>query len=214
VAISGVRPGPQFAWLTCVVLVLTWTAFVDGRFYWPVLEGRIRYDTSHWQDDGPMRAAHAFIQKVSPSVDQNFFSVGTRDYSEYAPFDVETLQAIVGNDLVALPLSVPMPVQQALMRSGQFVPTFYNGEWSVLDATAEDRQLKELNASRWALIPQGLNPMWTETPESVALYLGSRLPYRTKRAPYVIGRRFVENLRTNWQPYAAVGPYEVYRRRN
>ena len=29
-------------------------------------------------------------------------------------------------------------------------------EWSVLDATAEDRQLKELNASRWALIPQGL----------------------------------------------------------
>ncbi len=214
VAISGMRPGPQFAWITCVILVLTWTAFVDGRFYWPVLEGRIRYDTSHWQDDRMMRAAHAFMQKVAPAVDHNFFSLGARNYSEYAPFDVVPLQAIVGNDPVALPLSVPMPVQQALQRSGQFAPTFYDGEWSVLDATAEDRQLKELNASRWALIPQGLNPMWTETPDNVALYLGPRLPYRAKREPYVIGRRFVENLKTNWQPYAAVGQYELYRRKN
>jgi hypothetical protein len=214
VAISGSRPGPQFAWVTCVVLILTWTAFVDGRFYWPVLEGRIRYDTSHWQDDRLMRAAHAFMQQVSPAVDHDFFSVGTRSYSEYAPFDVETLQAIVGNEPVALPLSVPMPVQQALKKSGQFVPTFYDGEWSVLDATAEDRQLMELNAMHWALIPQGLNPMWTETPDSVAPYLGSRLPYRTEREPYVIGRRFAENLKVNWEPYAAVGEYEVYRRRN
>ena len=84
VAISGMRPGPQFAWITFVILVLTWTAFVDGRFYWPVLEGRIRYDTSHWQDDRMMRAAHAFMQKVAPAVDQsNFFSLGARNYSEY-----------------------------------------------------------------------------------------------------------------------------------
>jgi hypothetical protein len=40
------------------------------------------------------------------------------------------------------------------------------------------------------------------------------LPYRTKREPYVIGRRFEENLKANWQPYSAVGKYEVYRRQN
>ena len=36
--------------------------------------------------------------------------------------------------------------------------------------------------------------MWTETPDNVALYLGPRLPYWAQREPYVIGRRFVENL--------------------
>jgi hypothetical protein len=214
VAISGKRPGPQFAWLTCIVLILTWTALLDRRFYWPVLEGRIRYDTSHWQDDRLMRAAHAFMQKVSPAVDEEFFSVGNRNYAEYEPFDLKSLQTIVGNDPVVLPLFVPAPVEEALKRSGQFVPTFYDYDWSILDASAEDRQLKELNASRWALLPQGQIPMWTETPANVALYLGQRLPYRAKREPYVIGRRFEENLEANWQRYAAVGNYEVYRRRN
>jgi hypothetical protein len=214
VAISDMQSRPQLALMTCVVLVLTWTAFVDGRSNWPMLEGRIRYDTSHWQDDGLMRAAHAFTQKASPAVDENYFSVGTRNYAEYGPFDLKGLQAIVGNDPVVLPLSVPMPVQEALERSGQFVPTFYDFDWSILDASAEDRQLKELNASRWALLPQGPIPMWTETPDSVAHYLGQHLPYRTKREPYVIGRRFEENLKANWQPYSAMGNYEVYRRQN
>jgi hypothetical protein len=214
VAISGMRPGPQFAWVTCVTLILTWTVFVDAHSYWPVLEGRIHYDTSHWQDHRLMRAAHAVMQEVSPAVDQHYFFPGTRDYAQYSPFDLNSLQAIVGNDPVVLPLSVPMTVQEALRRSGQFVPTFYNFDWSVLDASAEDRQLKELNASRWALLPQGQTLMWTETPDSVAPYLGQRLPYRTEREPYVIGRRFAENLKANWEPYAAVGEYEVYRRRN
>jgi hypothetical protein len=214
VAISELRPGQQLAWVTCVVLVLTWTAFVDAQFYWPVLEGRIRFDTSHWEDNRLMGAAHAFMQKVSPAVDEHFFSVDDRNYAEYEPFDLKSLQRIVGNDPVMLPLSVPMPVQEALKGSGQFVPTFYDCEWSVLDASAEDRRLKELNASRWALLPQNAKPRWTETPDSVAPYLGQRLPYRTKREPYVIGRRFEENLKANWRPYAAVGQYEVYRRRD
>ena len=32
---------------------------------------------------------------------------------------------------MALPLTVPLPVAEALKRSGQFVPTFYDREWSV-----------------------------------------------------------------------------------
>jgi hypothetical protein len=214
VAISDMGPGPQFAWVTCVVLVLAWTAYIDAHFYWPVLEGRIRYDTSHWQDHRLMGAAHSVMKKVSPAIDQRYFSAGARDYAEYSAFDLKGLQAIVGNDPVVLPLSVPIPVQEALRRSGQFVPTFYNFDWSVLDASAEDRQLTELNASRWALLPQGQTLLWTETPDSVAPYLGPRLPYRTKREPYVIGRRFAENLKANWQPYATLGDYEVYQRRN
>jgi len=218
VAISEVRFPQQLTWVTCVVLVLTWTAFVDDHIYWPWLQARIHYDAIHWQDDGLMRSAHAFMQKLSPAAEKRFFSPVTSDYAEYGPFDLKSLQAIVGNDPVALPLTMPLPVEEALKSSGQFVPTFYDCEWSILDASAEDRQIKEMNTSHWVLLPQGPTPMFTETSSSVAPYLGHRLPYRSpyriKREPYLIGRRFEENLQENWQPYAELGKYEVYRRRD
>ncbi len=218
VAISDMRPRHQIAWVTCVVLVAIFSAVVNDRFYWPLLRERIGYDISHWQDDDLMRAAHALTQKVSPAAAERYFSAGRVDYSDYGPFDLRSLRTIVGNDPVELPLSVPLPVEEALKSSGQFIPTFYDYEWSILDASAEDRQLKELNASRWALLPKGPIGMYIETPSSVAPFLGPRFPYRIpypiKREPYVIGRRFEANLKTNWQPYAELGKYEVYRRRD
>jgi hypothetical protein len=218
VAISDLQPYQQVTWVTCVVLVLTWTAFVDDHFYWPTLRARIRYDASHWRDDRLMRGVHASAEKLSPAAEKYCFSADASDFSDFEPFDLKRLQAIVGNDPVALPLTVPLPVEAALKRSGQFIPTFYDREWSVLDASAEDRQIKEMNASRWALLPKGPIAMYTETQDSVAPYLGHRLPYhspyRKKREPYVIGRRFQENLQANWQPYADVGKYEVFRRRD
>jgi hypothetical protein len=214
VAISEMRLTQQVAWVSCVVLVLTWTAYMDDQVFWGMLRTRIHYDTAHWQDDGVMRAAHAFTQKVSPAAERLIFSVGTNDFVDYAPFDLERLQAIVGNEPVELPLSLPLPVEEALKRSGQFVPTFYDCEWSILDATAEDRKLKEMDASRWLLLPQGPLPTWIETPSSITTYLGLGLPYRMKREPYVVGRRLAEDLKAKWQPYGEVGKYEVYRRRN
>jgi hypothetical protein len=218
VAVSDERPRWQVAWGTCVVLIVTWTAAVDDHYYWPVLEVSIRYDASHWQDDGLMRAAHALTQEVSRAAEKRIFSPGAVDYDDYGSFDLRKLQATVGNDPVALPVSVPLPVEEALKQSRQFVPTFYDYDWSILDASAEDRQLKELNASRWALLPRGPITMYTETPANVANFLDPRWPwrirYRIKRQPYVIGKRFEENLRLNWQPYTQVGTYQVYRRRN
>jgi hypothetical protein len=214
VAISEMRTAQQVAWVTCVVLVLTWTAYMDDQVFWGMLRTRIRYDTSHWQDDGVMRAAHAFTQKVSPAADRLIFSAGTNDFVDYAPLDLKRLQAIVGNEPVELPLSLPLPVQEALKRSGQFVPTFYDCEWSILDASAEDRQLAEMNKLRWVLIPQGPITTWTETPASIVPYIGIGLAYRTKREPYEVRRRLAEELKANWQPYGEVGRYEVYRRRD
>jgi hypothetical protein len=218
VAISEVRLRQQVAWMTCVALVLTWTAWVDDRAFLPVWRARINYDTSHWQDDGLMRAAHAFTRELSPAAERRLFPVGTADYADYQPFDLRSLKAIVGSDPVALPLSVPLPVEEALKRSGQFIPTFYDYDWSVLDASAEDRQINEMNTARWALLPQGPIKMYTETPSNVEAFLGHRLPYhspyRMKREPYVIGRRFQENLQANWQLYGEVGRYQVYRRRD
>jgi hypothetical protein len=217
VAISDARPREQVAWVTCVVLALIWSAFVDDRFYGGLVRARIYYDGSHWQDDGLMRAAHALTQKVSPAAEKLLFPTSTGDYADYEPFDLTGLRTIVGQDPVALPVTVPLPVEEALKKSGQFIPTFYEFEWSILDASAEDRQIKEMNASRWALLPKGPIKMYTETPDNVAAALGHRLPYHSpypvRHDPYVIGRRFQSNLQTNWQLYAEVGKYEIYRRR-
>ena len=45
-----------------------------------------------------MRAAHAFTQKFSPQAEKRLFSPGNGDYADYQPFDLKSLQAIVGND--------------------------------------------------------------------------------------------------------------------
>jgi hypothetical protein len=218
VAISDARPGQQAAWITCVVLAVIWTAFTDDHLIWPTYRARVHYDTTHWRDDGLMRAAYAVTMKLPPAAERAFFSAGAGDYLDDEPFDIESLDAIVGNDPVALPVSVPPQVEEALKSSGQFFPMFYNYDWSILDKSAEDRQIKEMNASRWALLPQGPVRTFTETPATVAPFLGPRWPYRlsywVKREPYMIGERLQENLRMNWQPYAEVGKYEVYRRRN
>ncbi len=47
-----------------------------------------------------------------------------------------------------LPLTVPLPVEDALRTSGQYVPTFYDREWSVLDTSAEDRRQEDQEEMR------------------------------------------------------------------
>ena len=37
--------------MSCVVLVLTWTAWVDDRSSLPLWKARVHYDLSHWQDE-------------------------------------------------------------------------------------------------------------------------------------------------------------------
>lgn len=218
VAISALRPYQQLLWVTCVVLILTWTAFVDDRFYWPVLRARVNYDVTHWHDHALMRAGHAVAQRLPSAAENHLFPSENLDSQGIEPFDLSRLQEIVGKASVVVPLTLPVPVERALMKSGQFVPTFYDREWSILDASAEDRQIKEMNAASWALLPKGPIGLFTETQDSIAPYLGHRLPYRSpyplKREPYVIGRRFQENLEKNWRSYAQVEGYEIYQRRD
>ena len=134
-------------------------------------------------------------RRFLPQPQSTSFRSGRTILWTIVPFDLKRLQAIVGNEPVELPLSLPLPVQEALKRSGQFVPTFYDCEWSILDASAEDRQLEEMHPSRWVLLPQGPITTWTETPASIVPYLGQRLPYRMKREPYAIRRRLAEDLK-------------------
>jgi hypothetical protein len=189
VAISEAKPRCQQIWMTCVVLVVVWSAYIDGRVYAAQLRKTIREDITNWR------------HPTTPG---------------YQPLDISRLQTIVGREPVFLPFTIPYPVEEALKRSGQFIPTFFDREWSILDASAEDRQLAEFNAAHWAILPVGFQPNFTETQQSIAPYLGHRLPYHSpypeKRTPYVVYNKFNQNLAVRWRLYQNLGEYDLYRR--
>jgi hypothetical protein len=121
-------------------------------------------------------------------------------------FNLERLQAIVGNDPVATPYNLPLPVEESLRASGQYTPSFYEFPY----VTVEDLQIDEFNRFKWALIPEGGPYVYVERPENLYLALGIQFPYRTRRPVYTVGLRFTQNLTENWKLRGKVGDFLVY----
>jgi hypothetical protein len=127
-------------------------------------------------------------------------------------FNLQSLQAIVGHDPVATPKVIPLSAEESLRISGQFIPTFYYYQMAILDTVGEDREIREFNSFRWALIPKGDEYRMAEVPEDLKFALGFQLPYRTKRRVYAVGLRFAKNLEEHWRVRGSVGQYLVYER--
>jgi hypothetical protein len=211
VAISYVRPRQQTVWAMCVATVLVWTAWVTIRPFRYPLEAVVVANIFYPRSGGVNPKPIALLRKIRPSAAERRLKSRPTDYE---PFDSDKLHALVGNATVATPHEVPLVVEDALKRSGQFEPSFYCFHIAVIDATAETRMVEELNASQWALLPSGDPDVFQyETPETTGDLVGFRLPYHSRRPPYVAGKLFESNLKTHWQPYAEIGPYELYKRR-
>jgi hypothetical protein len=125
-------------------------------------------------------------------------------------FDLQSLQAIVGHDSVVLPEWLPLQVETSLRAAGQYTPTFYYFQTAILDANAEDREIEELNQSKWTLIPQGTLHQYYEHAEEMKESVGFQLPYRSSRPIYAIGLKFDRNLQRNWKVQGHFGKYLVY----
>jgi hypothetical protein len=210
VAVSYLRPNQQTVWAACVTGSLLWTAYVNIQVYqgeWRVI---LPYGLLHRGNNDLESNAISWMQKLHHNGAGHYLEAAHR-YEMENSFEVNALQSIVGNAPVATPFGVPLAVEEALKRSGKYVPAFYFFQTAVLDTTAEDREIREFNTSQWALIPKGTSVIQTETPATSDIALGVALPYPTKRSPYMAGQRFGENLKTHWTLYGAVGTYEVYR---
>lgn len=194
VAISSRRIWEQITWGVFLGAAVLWMCNINRLVNWGEMssvvhaEHRVLRDISNGRHPGPEREVEA-------------------------QFNLKALQAIVGQDRVATPVEVTLPVENALRASGQYSPSFYYGDVAVFDVVAEDRYIKELNQSIWALIPEGPFSPHVERPEELAWALGFQLPYRTRRPVYALGVRFQKNLADNWQVQGKVGRYLIYRRR-
>jgi len=210
VAIGYDRPHRQRIWAVCVTLVLLWSAFLNIRVFRMELQITTRHEIFR-RDAGVLgRTVASGFRKFVPSVHKKQLEY---EQTFDVPIDMVRLQQIIGTDPIATPDLIPLAVEDQLRQSGQFTPSFYCFRTAILDQTAEQRQIKELNESRWmlGLTRAGLTDI--ETPSNSGYVLGFTLPYRDKRPPYVIGLLFRDNLKTNWQPAGEIGAYTVYRRR-
>ena len=191
VAISSKRPWQQIFWGGCLAIMFLWMININRHVNSFEMRPVLHSEAVAWRDAVEHRRPNR-VQEDDPG------------------FNLRSLQAIVGHAPVATPVEVPLPVEDSLRDSGQYTPSFYNFSFNLFDAAAEDRQIKEFNQSKWALIPAGERYGYIERPEGLKYALGVRLPYRTKRPIYVVGLRFAKNLDENWRVQGRVGIYLVY----
>lgn len=191
VAISSKRRWQQIAWGSCVAVMILWMCNINRRVNWFEIRPVLRSETIFCRDIVEGR------RPVSVPQDDGGFNLGS-------------LQAIVGRDPVATPEEIPLPVEESLRESRQYTPTFFHFSMSLLDADAEERQIKEFNQSKWALIPVGWKYGYVERPEDLKFVLGFAFPYRTRRPVYSVGLRFEQNLTENWRVRGKVGNFLVY----
>jgi hypothetical protein len=128
-----------------------------------------------------------------------------------SPFDVDRVQRIVGRSKVAVPLQVPLEVEEALRERDLYHPGFYLFEAGLFDRNSEEKKIAEMNGSSWALLPPE-EPRVEETIQNTAFVLGIAFPYKERRPTYVVGPLFMANLQHNWHPVATVDSYTLYRR--
>jgi hypothetical protein len=210
VAISCYGPRQQTFWVACVAGVFIWQTYLNIRLWSFEWRPALAYGIFQCRPDGFKHAALVFVRTHSLETAKRSLSITYRDHS----FDIKKLDAIVGNAPVATPLDLPLYVEEALKRSGQFTPSRYCITTNLLYAGAEDRDIQELNKSQWALIPKGTRMHWMESPADTRFALGIQLTYPAKHKPYVIGDQFNQNLADHWQPYGEVGIYDIYRHRS
>jgi hypothetical protein len=194
VAISSKRLWQQIVWGSCLALMFLWMCNINLRV--------------NWFEIGPVLHSEAARCRA---VVEGRRPIRVRE--DDRGFSLQSLQAIVGHDLVATPEEVPLAVEKSLRESGQYTPSFYCFSISVLDAAAEDRAIQELNESKWTLIPEGQAYGYVERPEDLKRVLWFQLPYpyRTRRPVYAVGMRFAKNLEENWRVQGRVGNYLVYK---
>jgi hypothetical protein len=187
VAISSRPRWQQIVWGACLAIVILWMCNINRHVNWFEMRPVLLAEAASFRDVVEGRPPRRIRQ-------------------DDEGFSLQSLQAIVGHDLVATPVEIPLQVEESLRASGQYTPSFYNFFVTV----AEDRQIQEFNESKWALLPAGEKYENFERPEDLGFVLGLRLPYRSRRPVFVSGARFAQNLAENWKVRGAVGNYLVY----
>jgi hypothetical protein len=212
VAFSYTSERRQTVWAVCTAAVIVWSAFVNIS-YFPTrvpVQHVVRHRLFGPQPGLAGRSVAAVLRRTWPAVlERQYF--GERLNTE--SFDFAKLERCTGSAPVYTPYKIGLSLEKELRQTGQFVPSFYDFDTAVLNRAAELRQIAEMNANQWALISSWVQFDLHATTSMASTPMGIRLPYKDARQGYVVGKLMQQNLATNWQPYAVIDEYVLYRRR-
>jgi hypothetical protein len=125
--------------------------------------------------------------------------------------DLQRLESIVGHDTIATPDDIDWSIEQQLRQSGHFRPDFFCYMASVISLETEQRKVRTMDEAKWALLPEPLEPLWTETPEILGFLQGIFIRYPVRHpAPYLRNSVLHQDLREHWRPVADFGRYRLY----
>jgi hypothetical protein len=206
VAVSGWRPRARLAWALVIFAVVLIGQRVDFVLY----RQQLQYVTAaQIVERVPLDTRRRLAAKPLFRETNTGKLLLREDLS--SPFDVDRVQTIVGSSQVAVPLQVPLEVEEALRQRDLYRPGFYLFEAGLFDRNSEEKKIAEMNESAWALLPPR-ELRSEETVGSTAFLLGIAFPYKERRPTYVVGSLFMANLQHNWHPVATVDSYTLYRR--
>ncbi len=170
-----------------------------------------------WRRRGILFIAFAFLYTQA----QDFFfyrqllAETVRGVSSLDIVDVPTvqrLQATLGPNRVLFPWTLPLRLSNTLTASHQFEPDFFCV--MPLDSASEQVKVDEMRRVRYVMVPTGWKLAVTDDIDNGGFKRWLRLgyTYKVRQTPYVAGAQMEQELRSNWQPDSAYGPYTLYRR--
>jgi hypothetical protein len=197
----------KLVWAVSVVYVGLTFYLMDFRFSRVEVRDLVHRAALAYPDSWPSRGLFRLQARVKPWHAKWYVDPGALPPLR---FDVDALAKIVGGDTVATPYVVPAGVEEELRERGLYRPDFYFFMIAVLDEKAEDRKIAAFNEARWAMLPDVPPYRESETQREANFVLQMALPYKAKRAEYVVGGRFSDNLHANWREVGRVDGYVVY----
>jgi hypothetical protein len=206
IAVSGWNSRARLAWGVVIFAVVLTGQRIDFILYHHQLQYVV---VAQIVERVPLEARRKLAAK--PFLRQTYTRQLLLQENLSVPFDGDRVQEIVGRSTVAVPLQVPLEVEEALRKRDLYRPGFYLFDAGLFDRSSEEKKIAEMNGSQWALLPPG-ELRSEETIQNIAFVLGIAFPYKARRPPHVVGLLFMANLRDNWHPVATVDSYVLYRR--
>jgi hypothetical protein len=206
-AVSRVTARAGAVWVCCLVVLVGWMHFVNLR-----LDQMQIADAVHagLMPRLPARAGRLLVRAtriVAPGVSRALAA----PISPQPLLDMQRLESIVGHDTIATPHDIDWSIEQQLRQTGHFRPDFFSFMASVISLSREQQKMRSMDEARWMLLPEPMEPMWTETPETLGVLQGINLRYPVRHPPlYLHNSVLHQDLLEHWRPVADFGRYRLY----
>ncbi len=208
IAISQSSLQARRTWVAALALLVFWNHWVNERLF-DSRNAQVLREAVMPHLSLPTRDA---ICRVVSSHRPDLASVlGGKPQASQA-LDMQTLEVLTQGAPIATPADLPPTIERQLREARQYAPGYYTFGVDVLNVTAEQRTIADVNAEPFMLLPQPLVPDNPHTLNRLRSFQGITLPYRTRNRPqYDPGTAFKRNLHERWVPVQRFGPYMLYR---